>query len=228
MLDAACINLYKHRSNVLEDTKYLVDAYRTALFFVQGVLCSGNYGDYMKQYTHAHYLTHSFTYLPIHSHIHLPTHLLIHSLTYHLTHLPSHSPTYHWLRSSTRYWNLDYWNVKSMSMSHSLWYSKQFVSVKQVRQCSTVKWYRFRPAPRCCPPCPPPRPPPRPPRDPPHRGANSLGNPSRRWSSRRDSRAVTWRTPSTSWIRCGASRRNERNSYILLWYYLQDISLALI
>uniref|UniRef100_A0A2A4JAU3 Tyrosine-protein phosphatase non-receptor type 23 n=1 Tax=Heliothis virescens TaxID=7102 RepID=A0A2A4JAU3_HELVI len=41
MLDAACINLYTHRSNVLEDTKYLADAYRTALFYVQGVLCSG-------------------------------------------------------------------------------------------------------------------------------------------------------------------------------------------
>lgn len=41
MLDAGCINLYKHRSNVLEDTKFLADAYRTALFYVQGVLCSG-------------------------------------------------------------------------------------------------------------------------------------------------------------------------------------------
>lgn len=41
MLDAACLNLYTHRSNVLEDTKYLADAYRTALFYVQGVLCSG-------------------------------------------------------------------------------------------------------------------------------------------------------------------------------------------
>ncbi|XP_052758573.1 tyrosine-protein phosphatase non-receptor type 23 [Galleria mellonella] len=41
MLDTGCINLYKHRSNVLEDTKYLADAYRTALFYVQGVLCSG-------------------------------------------------------------------------------------------------------------------------------------------------------------------------------------------
>ncbi|CAG4976183.1 unnamed protein product [Parnassius apollo] len=41
MLDAACINLYKHRTNVLEDPKYLVDAYRTVLFYVQGVLCSG-------------------------------------------------------------------------------------------------------------------------------------------------------------------------------------------
>lgn len=41
MLDNSCINLYKHRSNVLEDTKYLVDAYRAALFYVQGVLCSG-------------------------------------------------------------------------------------------------------------------------------------------------------------------------------------------
>ncbi|XP_047042446.1 tyrosine-protein phosphatase non-receptor type 23 [Helicoverpa zea] len=41
MLDAGCMNLYTHRSNVLEDTKYLADAYRTALFYVQGVLCSG-------------------------------------------------------------------------------------------------------------------------------------------------------------------------------------------
>ncbi|CAB3250605.1 unnamed protein product [Arctia plantaginis] len=41
MLDAACINLYKHRSYVLEDTKYLADTYRTTLFYVQGVLCSG-------------------------------------------------------------------------------------------------------------------------------------------------------------------------------------------
>ncbi|XP_075992722.1 tyrosine-protein phosphatase non-receptor type protein myopic isoform X2 [Anticarsia gemmatalis] len=41
MLDAGCVSLYTHRSNVLEDTKYLADAYRTALFYVQGVLCSG-------------------------------------------------------------------------------------------------------------------------------------------------------------------------------------------
>ncbi|XP_059058125.1 tyrosine-protein phosphatase non-receptor type 23 [Achroia grisella] len=41
MLDVGCINLYKHRTNILEDTKYLADAYRTALFYVQGVLCSG-------------------------------------------------------------------------------------------------------------------------------------------------------------------------------------------
>ncbi|XP_063617343.1 tyrosine-protein phosphatase non-receptor type 23 [Cydia splendana] len=40
-LDAACANLYKHRTDVLEDTKFLADAYRTALFYVQGVLCSG-------------------------------------------------------------------------------------------------------------------------------------------------------------------------------------------
>ncbi|KAM3958065.1 tyrosine-protein phosphatase non-receptor type protein myopic [Aphomia sociella] len=41
MLDAGCINLCKHRTNVLEDTKFLADAYRTALFYVQGVICSG-------------------------------------------------------------------------------------------------------------------------------------------------------------------------------------------
>nr|XP_034827526.1 tyrosine-protein phosphatase non-receptor type 23 isoform X1 [Maniola hyperantus] len=41
MLDAGCVNLYKHRTNVLEDTKYLADAYRTVLFYAQGVLCSG-------------------------------------------------------------------------------------------------------------------------------------------------------------------------------------------
>ncbi|XP_072937126.1 uncharacterized protein mop [Epargyreus clarus] len=41
MLDNGCINLYKHRTNVLEDTKYLVDAYRTVLFYAQGVLISG-------------------------------------------------------------------------------------------------------------------------------------------------------------------------------------------
>ncbi|XP_060801444.1 tyrosine-protein phosphatase non-receptor type 23 isoform X1 [Amyelois transitella] len=41
ILDEALINLCKHRSNVLEDTKFVADAYRTALFFVQGVLCSG-------------------------------------------------------------------------------------------------------------------------------------------------------------------------------------------
>ncbi|XP_037866683.1 tyrosine-protein phosphatase non-receptor type 23 isoform X2 [Bombyx mori] len=41
MLDAGCVNLYKGRANILEDTKYLADAYRTALFYVQGVLCSG-------------------------------------------------------------------------------------------------------------------------------------------------------------------------------------------
>ncbi|XP_030024253.2 tyrosine-protein phosphatase non-receptor type 23 [Manduca sexta] len=41
MLDAGCTNLYKHRCNILEDTKYLADAYRTTLFYVQGVLCSG-------------------------------------------------------------------------------------------------------------------------------------------------------------------------------------------
>ncbi|CAH2067482.1 unnamed protein product, partial [Iphiclides podalirius] len=40
-LEAACINLYKHRTNVLEDTKYLADAYRSVLFYAQGVLCSG-------------------------------------------------------------------------------------------------------------------------------------------------------------------------------------------
>ncbi|XP_046962007.1 tyrosine-protein phosphatase non-receptor type 23 [Vanessa cardui] len=41
MLDAGCVNLYKHRTNVLEDTKYVADAYRTVLFYAQGVLCSG-------------------------------------------------------------------------------------------------------------------------------------------------------------------------------------------
>ncbi|XP_049883447.1 tyrosine-protein phosphatase non-receptor type 23 [Pectinophora gossypiella] len=41
MLDVGCINLCKNRTNVLEDTKYVADAYRTALFYVQGVLCSG-------------------------------------------------------------------------------------------------------------------------------------------------------------------------------------------
>lgn len=41
MLDTGCLSLCKHRTNVLEDTKYVADAYRTALFFVQGVLCSG-------------------------------------------------------------------------------------------------------------------------------------------------------------------------------------------
>ncbi|KAJ2953915.1 hypothetical protein O0L34_g1550 [Tuta absoluta] len=41
MLEAGCVNLVKNRTNVLEDTKYLADAYRTALFYVQGVLCSG-------------------------------------------------------------------------------------------------------------------------------------------------------------------------------------------
>ncbi|CAG9784113.1 unnamed protein product [Diatraea saccharalis] len=41
MIESGCINLYKNRSNVLEDKKYLVDAYKTALFYVQGVLCSG-------------------------------------------------------------------------------------------------------------------------------------------------------------------------------------------
>ncbi|XP_053603640.1 tyrosine-protein phosphatase non-receptor type 23 [Plodia interpunctella] len=41
LLDEALRNLCKHRSNVLEDTKYVADAYRTALFYVQGVLCSG-------------------------------------------------------------------------------------------------------------------------------------------------------------------------------------------
>ncbi|XP_023951524.2 tyrosine-protein phosphatase non-receptor type 23 [Bicyclus anynana] len=41
MLDSGCVSLYKRRTNVLEDTKYLADAYRTALFYAQGVLCSG-------------------------------------------------------------------------------------------------------------------------------------------------------------------------------------------
>ncbi|XP_045534143.1 tyrosine-protein phosphatase non-receptor type 23 [Papilio machaon] len=41
ILESACINLYKHRTNVLEDTKYLADAYKTVLFYAQGVLCSG-------------------------------------------------------------------------------------------------------------------------------------------------------------------------------------------
>ncbi|KAI5640662.1 BRO1-like domain-containing protein [Phthorimaea operculella] len=41
MLDVGCTNLVKNRTNVLEDTKYLADAYRTALFYVQGVICSG-------------------------------------------------------------------------------------------------------------------------------------------------------------------------------------------
>ncbi|KPI94568.1 hypothetical protein RR46_05820 [Papilio xuthus] len=41
MLENACINLYKHRTNVLEDTKYLADAYKSVLFYAQGVLCSG-------------------------------------------------------------------------------------------------------------------------------------------------------------------------------------------
>ncbi|GBP56767.1 Tyrosine-protein phosphatase non-receptor type 23, partial [Eumeta japonica] len=40
MLDTIFTNLHKHRSNVLEETKYLADAYRTILFYVQGVLCS--------------------------------------------------------------------------------------------------------------------------------------------------------------------------------------------
>ncbi|XP_068621073.1 tyrosine-protein phosphatase non-receptor type 23-like isoform X2 [Battus philenor] len=41
MLESACVNLYKHRSNVLENPKYMADAYRTVLFYAQGVLCSG-------------------------------------------------------------------------------------------------------------------------------------------------------------------------------------------
>lgn len=42
MLDAGLLYLCGVRTNVLEDTKYLVDIYRTVLFYVQGVLCSGN------------------------------------------------------------------------------------------------------------------------------------------------------------------------------------------
>ncbi|XP_032510581.2 tyrosine-protein phosphatase non-receptor type 23 isoform X1 [Danaus plexippus] len=41
MLEEGCAKLYENRTNVLEDTKYLADAYRTVLFYVQGVLCSG-------------------------------------------------------------------------------------------------------------------------------------------------------------------------------------------
>ncbi|XP_077296502.1 tyrosine-protein phosphatase non-receptor type protein myopic isoform X2 [Arctopsyche grandis] len=41
MLDAGLLYLCGVRTNVLEDTKYLVDIYRTVLFYVQGVLCSG-------------------------------------------------------------------------------------------------------------------------------------------------------------------------------------------
>ncbi|CAG9134725.1 unnamed protein product [Plutella xylostella] len=41
MIEAGCAHLYRHRTNVLEDPKYLADAYRTALFYVHGVLCSG-------------------------------------------------------------------------------------------------------------------------------------------------------------------------------------------
>lgn len=41
MLDSGFLYLCGIRTNVLEDTKYLVDIYRTVLFYVQGVLCSG-------------------------------------------------------------------------------------------------------------------------------------------------------------------------------------------
>ncbi|KAL4712811.1 hypothetical protein ACJJTC_011881 [Scirpophaga incertulas] len=41
MLDSGCKNLYRLRTNVLEQKKYLLDAYKTALFYVQGVFCSG-------------------------------------------------------------------------------------------------------------------------------------------------------------------------------------------
>lgn len=41
VLDSSCLYLYRHRTNVLEDTKFLADTYRTSLYYVQGVLCSG-------------------------------------------------------------------------------------------------------------------------------------------------------------------------------------------
>ncbi|XP_041968457.1 tyrosine-protein phosphatase non-receptor type 23 [Aricia agestis] len=40
-LDMACMSLARHRTNVMEDPKFLADAYRTVLFYAQGVLCSG-------------------------------------------------------------------------------------------------------------------------------------------------------------------------------------------
>lgn len=46
MLEEGCVKLYENRTNVLEDTKYLADAYRTVLFYVQGVLCSGNINNF--------------------------------------------------------------------------------------------------------------------------------------------------------------------------------------
>ncbi|XP_028169896.1 tyrosine-protein phosphatase non-receptor type 23 [Ostrinia furnacalis] len=41
MLETGCVSLYKHRTNALQEQTFLVDAYKTALFYVQGVLCSG-------------------------------------------------------------------------------------------------------------------------------------------------------------------------------------------
>lgn len=48
MLDSGFLYLCGVRTNVLEDTKYLVDIYRTVLFYVQGVLCSGIFFIFMK------------------------------------------------------------------------------------------------------------------------------------------------------------------------------------
>ncbi|CAK1544316.1 unnamed protein product [Leptosia nina] len=41
-LEAGCMSLCRGRTGVLADPKYLADAYRAALFYAQGVLCSGS------------------------------------------------------------------------------------------------------------------------------------------------------------------------------------------